>query len=1398
MSDFKELVKNLYTSKNRELTPEKFDYIQKTYSNGKEQEFVKNFYATIGEDLTEEKLTYISDTYLKKKDTPSPPSATPSRLPKISEQVSPLQQGANIVGGGVIGDISKTVPKGSIKEAALADKKKNESYLGALWNNVVGSAARLAGGAARATYQFSGNPVIQMERELLDKAGKAIGKNLLAAKEKEYADVVKGVVERGRTSASSKEYEQKLAQGFDVTDGVGLSDLKGVGAMIPQFIADMGLAVGTGGGSFAIQGYDDALSMVDEMPKGSNISEGTRVAFGVGGALVVGALEKLGLDNLIKNPAAKKYVTAKILKEATDELVKKGVKVTADQFEKTVIDKASKLTAKELGKIVAKRGVKSGVIEGGTEAIQEGGMDLLKLAANKIEGKEIFNEEEMKDTAAKRYLNSFVAGGILGGIGGSVASRVQNTEAAIKDKLSKAKTVEDIDSIVAEINENVADGTMTEEEANDVLPIVQNFVDVSQKVPAELSGKNKVQAVDLISEREKLAEQIKKIEEDKAVLDPSFHPLYEGDVERIQERVDEINKELAELAKPENNVEEVIQQPIEVSAKPNPIDEQSIAASQKWVKDLYSLPDFTRIQDKNGNVYDIKDSKIRKLTLDKEGNIVDTEIIHTDRDIHKRGSYANPEFFNEGYKVLPEQKIQQIPDENIQQPIEQPELVEAIRVEQEPEAKEGTKVVTLSGMDENERVKVVEERRKSTKLNDKEILHRDFVDLAQRASKARGNEKRDLQGQIRQKIREVNAKAGEEVYRYDGERVRKKTKSKKKGERFMPISGTSKDFAGRAIKEDAVVLFDRSPDFVQKYEELADSPNITSLQVDSGNGVTMNAEQIESALQDIADGIPSVQADNLLNALEEGFNRGYFDLRGKDIGQDRVQASVEDFIGVQQEEVGQPMDEVELQKYLEEQAELPTEEEEDLNDLINQYEQQPQQIDISGKVQSPNPTSEKRSSPEIQPTKEGKGNGSPKAEVGKQPIGEAEPKQEDVEDWSKDVESTQKALDNTIEFKAKFDKHFEYVPIEQIEEYKEHDRSTEKKWGESDKTLDKLVKDIEENGIKTPITLQVDRNGKALIVEGNTRLAAAKRLGIKNIPVRVINQEFGDINKGKTKRIPRRRDVGEMKVFYPNVKLLDNDKSAAALGFDSIAETETKKIADAYHKDKKEGKSTKLIKAVENLLNKPKEQKAEAKPKEDVEDADVFYHSTNKDFEGFDDKKIGTNKDFGWFGLGHYFTSNKEESKYYGKNVIEINISKIKDKIYKAVLSNQSIKIPKSVFEYIEKNLKNFKDYELGTYDNFKVGNLIDKEGSKVFSDAFKNEGYLGVRVSGDANELVIFESKNIPKSEPKTPLEQQYEEASQKKGEKAQQKAKEKLISDNFDGIVAQLMTKNKIKRKC
>lgn len=518
---------------------------------------------TLSQKMVEKYPEYKGQVFFEevKKKEPTASSATQLPSPKIESMAAPaLQFGASL---------EKSI-KPSIREAALADKKKNESYLGALWNNAVGSVSRLAKGATRLASKFEATPAMDIERRVLDIAGQSMNKNLIAAKEKEYADKVGGFIEKARTSTSSKEYEKQLAEGFDITDGIGVSDLKGLGAMIPQLIADMGLAVPTAGTSFAIQGYDDALSLMDEMPEAQNISEGTRTAFGFGGALVIGALEKLGLDNILKNPSAKRYVTAKVLKEATDELVKKGVKVTAEQFEKQVADKAKEIAKKEGAKVLAKSFLKKGAIEGGTEAGQEAAMDLLKIATNKIEGKEIFDEEEMKDTAAARYLNSFAAGGVLGGLAGAVSTRFQNTEKAIKSKLAEAKTQEDIASIVDEINQNVQEGTITEDEANDLNSMVQTFTDVNVKIPQEVVGENRVKSIDLLLEKSRLESGIQDIEKQKEGVDAAYHGFFDEGVTESNKRIEEINKELAELAKPENQIietEETTEVPIQAEAE---------------------------------------------------------------------------------------------------------------------------------------------------------------------------------------------------------------------------------------------------------------------------------------------------------------------------------------------------------------------------------------------------------------------------------------------------------------------------------------------------------------------------------------------------------------------------------------------------------------------------------------------------------------------------------------------------------------------------------------------------------------------------------------------------------------------------------------------------------------
>lgn len=427
------------------------------------------------------------DMGLKKKAGNSASLGMLSPSPKESNF---LQQGQKMASGEVFKDISASVPKSvaqpivktTLKDAALKDKENNNSYIAALYNSAVSGIETLVGSAARLNQKFDSSPVAMIQ-ESVDKAASSVtGVNYEALREKEVTDRIKGLVGKARSSASSREYEQGLAKGFDITDGIGLDDIKGIGVALPRLLVDIGLGVSTGGSSFAIQGYDNALSTIDDIPEGKYMSETTRTAFGFGGAIVSGVLEKIGLNSILKSGTATKYVTAKILKEAAEELAKKGVKVTAEQFEKAVTNKATQMLTKTALKNTVKAGVRAGKGEAITEASQEGAFDLMKLAANKLEGKEIFDEDDMKKTAASRYLNAAAMGGIFGGGLSLIGSRAKNVQGHIENEVKNAKTQEDIDNLVNEINQGVEDGVISQNDAE----LFKSIVDENISKPSSL------------------------------------------------------------------------------------------------------------------------------------------------------------------------------------------------------------------------------------------------------------------------------------------------------------------------------------------------------------------------------------------------------------------------------------------------------------------------------------------------------------------------------------------------------------------------------------------------------------------------------------------------------------------------------------------------------------------------------------------------------------------------------------------------------------------------------------------------------------------------------------------------------------------------------------------------
>ena len=943
---------------------------------------------------------------LKKKSTPVVSSVTPSLLPS---QPDFLKQGQKVASGEIFTDISKSVPKTTVqpvvkptlKEAALKDRENNGNYLAALYNMVVSGAETIAGGAARLNQKFDASPIARIQ-ETADKAASSVtGINYEALREKEAADRVRNLVGNVRSGASSKEYEKKLVQGFDITNGIGLDDIKALGVILPSIAGDIALGVATGGTSFAIQGYDNALSTIDDIPEAKNMSETTRTAFGLGGAVIAGVLEKLGMDNILKSGTATKYVTSKILKEASEELAKKGVKVTAEQFQKTVSDKATQLLTKTALKNTVKAGAKSALVEGGTEATQEGAMDLMKLAANQIENKKIFDEEEIKNTAASRYLNSAVMGGIFGGIGGAVTARTKNLQRHIESEIKSAKTQQDIDNLVSEINQNVEDGTLSNNDAE----LLKSMVDENLNKPKDLDIKNEKEA--------KLSE----VNGEIALLNKEDR-LYNENLEKLNKRKAEINSYYDNLSKESKKLDEVdaedgaaipTEEVVTEEVKPNEIKvgslvkwdvfgneetgdwnvvnetttrggEPAVTLSKTYIEDSTNGKSYTKeYADKNGIKYDnervvkhivplsdlqtakkpevkvteeVKPTEVKTVEQlrEQEQAELDSKIPNAEQyrvdgkvDRAKLTNEEDVKAFDEVYN-----KYDKLISPLLEKPVEQKVTVELLS-SQEPPQKEGETIVTLSGKTEAERLASIEQRKKDTKVSDKVVSDNEIIQAAESYFKKSGNYKNSAEG--RAELNNLRIKARENGLTIDTER-NAVTKPNKAG-RPTKVRYNNKADGEAVVEPNAKTLRDRDIETQKVYEELTDSG--VFLDVESESGKRMSATQIEAAIKDINEGIPSKRANKYLDALEKGIAEDAIPLYDKGMGGFAPKlADIRAKLGVEKEVIGEPMDEVALNKFLDEESKLTPEEEQDLLDNVENllYEYETTEAGPEGKVQS--------------------------------------------------------------------------------------------------------------------------------------------------------------------------------------------------------------------------------------------------------------------------------------------------------------------------------------------------------------------------------------------------------------------------------------------------------------
>ena len=282
-------------------------------------------------------------------------------------------------------------------------------------------------------------------------------------------------------------------------------------------------------------------------------------------------------------------------------------------------------------------------------------------------------------------------------------------------------------------------------------------------------------------------------------------------------------------------------------------------------------------------------------------------------------------------------------------PVEQKVTVELLSSE-EPPQKEGETIVTLSGKTEAERLASIEKRQSFTQVSDKVLADNALIQKAQSYFNKGKNYKNSPEG--RAELNKLRFEARDLGLTVDTERNKVTVPSKKTG-RPRKVSYNNRADSDSVVETNGKTLTERNRDVQEVFEELTDAGVFLDIKSESGN--RMSATQIDSAINDILEGIPSKGANKYLDALEKGLSEDAIPLYDKGMG--RFAPRLTDIraqLGVEKEVIGEPMDEVAFNKFLDEESKLTPEEEQDLLDNVENllYEYETTEAGPEGKVQS--------------------------------------------------------------------------------------------------------------------------------------------------------------------------------------------------------------------------------------------------------------------------------------------------------------------------------------------------------------------------------------------------------------------------------------------------------------
>lgn len=344
---------------------------------------------------------------------------------------------------------------------------------------------------------------------------------------------------RGEFATSLREGTTKLLGDDIAKEKVDKYDKEFTTSVIGGVFESSTAMVSLYGSGMLFQAYDNALESINSTPQGKDLPESTKTIFATGVGMAQAVLEKLALNKIFGKASDK--VSQKVAFDTFNDLLKKqaGKEITSEMFEAALY-----VSMKDLKKKIVSGGSKVATayaVEFTTGGLQELSTVMAERFLNETQGKEIFEPQSFGATVG-RIFEAAKAEGAGGLILGGVSIPLSKTPNYISDKVSEAKTQEDIDALKVELTTQAQSKGMSQGQLDQFIGIVDDYARINNKIPAEVP--NRKETIDSIKERESIQQEVEKKTTEMESVDEAFQPQLQAEIDLLNQRVKEINEQI--------------------------------------------------------------------------------------------------------------------------------------------------------------------------------------------------------------------------------------------------------------------------------------------------------------------------------------------------------------------------------------------------------------------------------------------------------------------------------------------------------------------------------------------------------------------------------------------------------------------------------------------------------------------------------------------------------------------------------------------------------------------------------------------------------------------------------------------------------------------------------------